>query len=58
MALAGAYPDRFVLGWGVSHRTMVEMRVHDYRSPLSTIRSYLKDMRQARFEAVMPEHDP
>src|SRR5215204_2077408 len=57
MTLAGAYPNRFVLGLGVSHRPMVEMRGHDYRSPLSTMRSYLKDMRQARFEAVPPEHD-
>ena len=56
--LAGAYPDRFVLGLGVSHRPMVEMRGHDYSSPLSTMRSYLKDMREARFEAVPPEHDP
>jgi probable F420-dependent oxidoreductase len=58
MTLAGAYPDRFVLGLGVSHRPIVEMRGHDYRSPISTMRSYLKDMRQARFEAVPPEHDP
>ena len=58
MTLAGAYQDRFVLGVGVSHRPMVEMRGHHYRSPLSTMRSYLKDMRQARFEAVAPEHDP
>src|ERR671939_324588 len=56
--IAGAHPGRFVLGLGVSHRPMVEMRGHDYRSPLSTMRSYLKDMRQARFEAVPPEHDP
>jgi probable F420-dependent oxidoreductase len=58
MTLAGANPDRFVLGLGVSHRPMVEMRGHDYRSPLSTMRSYLEDMRQARFEAVPPEQDP
>jgi probable F420-dependent oxidoreductase len=56
--LAGAYPDRFVLGLGVSHRPMVEMRGHDYRSPLSTMRAYLKDMREAQFMAVQPEHDP
>src|SRR5918995_128791 len=56
--LAGAFPDRFVLGLGVSHRPMVEMRGHNYSSPLSTMRSYLKDMREARFEAVPPEHDP
>ena len=37
--LAEAYPDRFVLGLGVSHRPLVEMRGHDYRSPLSTMRT-------------------
>jgi probable F420-dependent oxidoreductase len=56
--LAEAYPDRFVLGLGVSHRPLVEMRGHDYRWPLSTMRTYLEDMREARFEAAQPEHDP
>lgn len=56
--LAEAYPDRFVLGLGVSHGPMVEMRGHDYSSPLSTMRAYLQDMREARFTAVQPEHDP
>lgn len=56
--LAGAYPDRFILGLGVSHRPMVEMRGHDYRSPLSTMRAYLKDMREAQFMAAQPEHEP
>src|SRR5215203_1947049 len=55
--LAGAFPDRFVLGLGVSHRPMVEMRGHDYSSPLSTMRAYLKDMREAQFTAAQPEHD-
>jgi probable F420-dependent oxidoreductase len=56
--LAGAYPDRFVLGLGVSHRPLVEMRGHDYSSPLSTMRSYLQSMREAQFTAAQPEHDP
>lgn len=56
--LAGAYPDRFVLGLGVSHGPMVEMRGHDYSSPLSTMRAYLQHMCEARFTAVQPEHDP
>jgi probable F420-dependent oxidoreductase len=56
--IAGAHPDRFVLGLGVSHRPMVEMRGHDYRSPLSTMRSYLLGMRDAQFTAAQPEHDP
>jgi alkanesulfonate monooxygenase SsuD/methylene tetrahydromethanopterin reductase-like flavin-dependent oxidoreductase (luciferase family) len=29
--LTGAFPERFVLDLGVSHRPMVEMRGHDYR---------------------------
>lgn len=56
--LAGAYPDRFVLGLGVSHRPMVEMRGHDYSSPLSSMRAYLQHMREARFTAAQPEHNP
>jgi probable F420-dependent oxidoreductase len=56
--IAGAHPGRFVLGLGVSHRPMVEMRGHDYRSPLSTMRSYLLDMREAQFTAAQPEQDP
>jgi probable F420-dependent oxidoreductase len=56
--LAGVYPDRFVLGLGVSHRPMVEMRGHDYRSPLATMRSYLEGMGEAQFTAAQPEHDP
>jgi probable F420-dependent oxidoreductase len=56
--LAGVYPHRFVLGLGVSHRPLVEMRGHDYRSPLSTMRAYLKDMREAQFVAAQPENDP
>ena len=55
--LAGAFPERFVLGLGVRHRPMVEMRGHDYRSPLSIMRAYLEDMREARFDAAPPEHD-
>lgn len=56
--LAGAHPGRFVLGLGVSHRPMVEMRGHNYSSPLSTMRAYLRDMREAQFTAAQPEHDP
>jgi len=55
--LAEAYPGRFVLGIGVSHRPLVEMRGHDYRSPLATMRSYLEGMRRAQFNAVGPERE-
>lgn len=54
--LAEAYPDRFVLRLGVSHRPLVEVRGHDYRS--STMRAYLKDTHEAQFKAAQSEHDP
>jgi probable F420-dependent oxidoreductase len=56
--LAGAYPERFVLGLGVSHEPLVEMRGHEYSSPLSTMRDYLQGMSGAQFMATRPEHDP
>lgn len=56
--IAGAHPGRFVLGLGVSHRPMVQMRGHDYRSPLSTMRAYLEDMHEAQFTAAQPEQEP
>jgi len=41
-----------------ARRVLVEMRGHDYHSPLSTMRTHLEDMREARFEAAQPEHYP
>ena len=44
-ALAEAYPGRFLLGLGVSHRPNVDtIRGNEYRPPLSTIRAYLYAM--------------
>ena len=44
-ALAEAYPGRFLLGLGVSHRSNVEtVRGHEYRPPLATMRAYLDAM--------------
>jgi probable F420-dependent oxidoreductase len=40
-ALEEAYPGRFVLGIGVSHKPLVEGRGHDYGKPLSAMREYL-----------------
>jgi probable F420-dependent oxidoreductase len=51
MAMAGggrgvaeAWPDRFILGLGVSHAPMVAARGHDYARPLSAMRDYLDRM--------------
>ncbi|MFM7224137.1 MAG: TIGR03620 family F420-dependent LLM class oxidoreductase [Actinomycetota bacterium] len=57
--LAEAFPERFLLGIGVSHHHLVErLRKHDYSKPLSYMRSYLGAMDEAMFAAVGPETDP
>ncbi len=52
--LADAFPGRFVLGVGVSHRTTAEMRGHHYARPLATMRSYLEAMDAAPFDGHPP----
>lgn len=39
--LGEAHPGRFLLGLGVSHAPLVDMRGHDYGRPLSAMRAYL-----------------
>ena len=56
--LAEAYPDRFLLGIGVSHAPLVGMRGHDYEKPLSAMRRYLDAMDSAPFMAVGPATPP
>jgi probable F420-dependent oxidoreductase len=53
-ALAEAYPGRFVLGIGVSHRSQVAHRGHDYGSPIATMRAYLAAMDAAGYEGPRP----
>ena len=53
-----AYPDRFLLGMGVSHAPMVGMRGHNYDKPLSAMRSYLDAMDAAPFMAYPPSTEP
>lgn len=52
--LAEAYPGRFVLGVGVSHRNSVEGRGHRYGKPLDAMRSYLQKMDEAPYAGVLP----
>ncbi len=57
--LAEAYPDRFVLGLGVSHVPLVEqMRGHRYEKPVPTMRAYLDAMDKAPYRAVPPASKP
>src|SRR5262245_41003685 len=57
--LAEAYPDRFLLGMGVSHAPLVAgMRGHDYDKPLTYLRRYLDAMDAAPFMAAAPPQPP
>jgi probable F420-dependent oxidoreductase len=57
--LAEAYPDRFLLGLGVSHVPLVEqLRGHKYEKPIERMRSYLDAMDQAPYRSVLPVSKP
>ena len=53
--LAEAWPDRFVLGIGVSHVPLVSARGHHYDRPVSTMREYLDAMAQAPFRVKLAQ---
>src|SRR6202030_4868958 len=53
--LAEAYPNRFLLGLGVSHVPLVEqLRGHRYDKPVATMRAYLDAMDKAPYRAAPP----
>lgn len=53
--LSEAYPNRFVLGLGVSHIPLVErLRGHEYQKPVAKMSSYLDAMDQAPYNSVLP----
>ncbi len=55
--ISAAFPDRFVLGLGVSHRPAVEgLHKTEYRPPVATMRAYLDAMDAAPFFARKAEH--
>lgn len=58
LTLSEAYPDRFLLGLGVSHVPLVNPRGHAYDRPYSAMRAYLDAMAQATYEAPMPTTPP
>ncbi|GGS99707.1 LLM class F420-dependent oxidoreductase [Nonomuraea spiralis] len=55
VALADAFPGRFLLGIGVSHGPLVGRRGHDYAKPLSAMRAYLDGMDDAKEGLVEAE---
>jgi len=56
--LGDAYPGRFVLGVGISHRSTAEGRGHLYQNPLDVMRAYLDTMRDAAFDGGVPVWTP
>lgn len=57
--LAEAFPNRFLLGLGVSHGHLVAgVRKHDYSRPYSHMVEYLDRMDSALYMAVGPTNDP
>jgi probable F420-dependent oxidoreductase len=57
--LAEAYPNRFLLGLGVSHVPLVEqLRGHRYEKPVATMRAYLEAMDKAPYASVPPPTKP
>jgi probable F420-dependent oxidoreductase len=57
--LAEAYPNRFLLGLGVSHIPLVEqLRGHRYEKPVATMRAYLETMDKAPYASVPPPTKP
>lgn len=57
--LSAAFPDRFLLGLGVSHQPMVEgLRLQRYEKPLSAMAAYLDAMDDALFLAAAPPTEP
>lgn len=57
--LAEAYPDRFLLGMGVSHGNLVAgVRKHDWSMPVTFLRGYLDAMDSALYMATAPAQQP
>jgi probable F420-dependent oxidoreductase len=57
--LCEAYPDRFLLGMGVSHQPMVStVRGHDYNKPLTYMKGYLDAMDRSIFAGAQPASEP
>jgi probable F420-dependent oxidoreductase len=60
LALGEAYPDRFILGIGASHKRLLDVRGGDYQKPLAFMRSYLDGMDDGYdvYRAAPPDNRP
>lgn len=60
LALGEGFPGRFVLGIGVSHKPLLDVRGQDYGKPLAMMRAYLDAMDHGYtvYRAVAPDPRP
>jgi probable F420-dependent oxidoreductase len=60
LAIGEAFPERFILGIGVSHQPLLDVRGQDYTKPLSFMRAYLDGMDKGYdvYRAVAPDSPP
>jgi probable F420-dependent oxidoreductase len=60
LTLGEAYPDRFILGIGASHKLLMDVRGGDYVKPLAHMTAYLERMDAGYdgYRAVAPERRP
>src|SRR5213082_463317 len=60
LALGEAFPGRFILGIGVSHKPLLDVRGQDYGKPLAFMRAYLDGMDHGYdvYRAVKPDPMP
>lgn len=56
--LAEAFPDRFLLGIGVSHAPTIDRRGGTYARPLTAMRAYLDAMEDAPYLGPSPSPEP
>jgi probable F420-dependent oxidoreductase len=57
-ALSEAYPERFLLGMGVSHAPVVQVRGASYEKPIEYMASYLYAMDKAPYTGPAPFEPP
>ena len=58
-SLAEFAEERFILGIGVSHRSLVaDLRGHQYIKPYSYMKDYITRMKSSLYRAVAPKNEP
>ena len=56
--LAEMFPERFILGIGISHGPMMAQHGYKYEKPVAFMRNYLARMKSAPYMAPQPRSEP